>query len=136
LEITMTNNATTTTLTLATPDLRLGDLVVLYGMRIRLDTEPKITPNRDGGPTYAWVGTVENLQEVLDAGFIPGSFLHENVWVDDEGWTMQLTGRWNVQGNVLATWTVERAGELTLKAGAVASVQLLAAVLGRLVPTG
>ena len=74
-------------------------------MRVRLDSEPVIY---NGGRTYSWKGIVENLDEVLAEGFIPRSFLGEHEWVQGEGWVFKLTGRWVIQGNELARWSVER----------------------------
>jgi hypothetical protein len=95
--------------TLVSSQLRAGDLVLEYGMRIRLHGEPAVYDHDSpAGPTYNWPGQVENLQEVLDAGFVPRSFLCENIWDPAKGWTLKLTGRWTVQGNDLARWRVER----------------------------
>lgn len=93
-------------LTLSTPELRAGDVVLTHGMRVRLPAEPRVYQNK--GTVYAWDGTVENLDEVLEVGFVPRSFLCEERWVDGIGWVCELTGRWVIQGNELATWGVER----------------------------
>ncbi|MDP9870386.1 MULTISPECIES: hypothetical protein [Streptosporangium] len=93
-------------LTLSTPELQAGDVVLTYGMRVRLSPEPRIYQNR--GTVYAWNGTVENLDEVKADGFVPMSFLSEGHWVDGKGWVYEVTGRWVIQGNDLATWAVMR----------------------------
>ncbi|MGN9782777.1 hypothetical protein ACTMTF_15195 [Nonomuraea sp. ZG12] len=91
---------------LTTPELRAGDLVITFGMYVRLPDEPRVYQNN--GTVYAWDGTVENLDEVLANGFVPRSFLSEERWDDAKGWVYELTGRWVIQGNELASWWVER----------------------------
>lgn len=90
-----------------TPELRVGDLVREHGMRIRIYDGPATHPGNAAGETYVWYGFVENLDEVLAEGFVPRSFLSEDRWTSS-GWTTDLTGRWNIQGNALALHYVER----------------------------
>jgi hypothetical protein len=100
-------------LMLPTSKLRAGDVVVTYGMRVRLPAEPRVYENHghEGRAVYAWDGIVENLDEVVADGFVPRSFLTEELWVDGKGWVFELTGCWVIQGNDLAIWAVERAAE-------------------------
>jgi hypothetical protein len=79
-------------LTLTTPELRAGDIVVTHGMRVRLDTLVTY-PSGHGQTVYAWHGTVTNPEDVRREDLVPLSW-----WRD--GWT--------VQGNDLARWSVER----------------------------
>ncbi|KAB2344852.1 hypothetical protein [Actinomadura rudentiformis] len=88
----------------ATPDLRGGDLVLHYGMRVRIPAEPR-TWRRKDMTVYGWDGQIENLDEVLTAGLVPHAFLREEVWMDGEGWVCRTTDRWVIQGNELAMWT-------------------------------
>jgi hypothetical protein len=96
-----------------TPQLRLGDIVLSYGMRILLDTPAKIWHSSHGcdhGPdimthekcrlAYSWLGTVTNPSEVEAGGSVPLGWMHYDTYPGEH--------RWNVQGNDLATWTVER----------------------------
>lgn len=87
-------------MTLKSSELRKGDIVLEYGMHVRLDTALR-TYTED---VFAWDGTVVNLAEVLADGFVPPSFLRE--WRNGQ---LFRTNRWVVQGNDLATWRVQRA---------------------------
>jgi hypothetical protein len=101
---------TTETARVHTGELRVGDIVLSYGMRIRIDA---IREHRDegshGGVFWSSSGTVINLDEVREARFVPMSWLCTETWVEGEAWTTDRRDFWNVQGNDLATWTVERA---------------------------
>jgi hypothetical protein len=94
-------------LNLNTTELRIGDVVHLFGMRIRLDDPPIIAQR--GRTVYAWVGDVTNPDEVIAAGLVPRSFLGDHYWIEGDGWTWLQTNKWTVQGNDLARWAVERA---------------------------
>ena len=91
---------TTELLTLTTHDLRVGDIVRSHGMRILLDHEPTIWVDNGGtGRTvYSWSGLVTNEADVLATNLIPRSWMHHD----------STEARWNVQGNELARWNVER----------------------------
>lgn len=83
---------------LSTHELRDGDIVLVYGMRVRLDgagNESKAHPQHEHSPTLYWDGVIENLAEVLADGYVPKSFVRDG-------------GLWTIQGNGLAHWTVER----------------------------
>lgn len=111
---------TATRLTVSTPDLRLGDVVLCHGMRVLLDTEPHVWSGTYAAgtgarmiplgvvarPVYSWPGRVLNVDEVREARIVPMSFLH------DDAPQSPFYGRrdiWTVQGNEWARWTVERA---------------------------
>ena len=91
---------------LNTHELQIGDTVHLFGMRIHLTREPIITERER--TVYAWIGDVLNPDEVIEAGVVPKTFLGQDEWVEGQGWEWKQTNRWNVQGNDLAVWTVER----------------------------
>lgn len=95
-----------TTLRLNTHDLRLGDVVHLYGMKVRLDNPPVIEQRER--TVYAWTGDVLNPDEVIAAGLVPRSWLGDWYYIAGTGWEWFQTNRWTVQGNDLARWTVER----------------------------
>src|SRR5258708_26678868 len=84
-----------TTATVPTGQLRVGDVVLNYGMRVRIDA---INPYPGQyGPAWSCPGTVLNVAEVLAAEVVPASF-------------MTREGRRDycaVQGNYRARWTVE-----------------------------
>jgi hypothetical protein len=71
--------------------LRAGMVVRTHGMRVRLDS--LVTWTDRGHRVAAWTGPVLNMADVKAAGFVPASFVRD--------------GTWTVQGNDLATWTVE-----------------------------
>ncbi|MEV4454446.1 hypothetical protein [Microbispora sp. NPDC049633] len=103
--------ATTVHLSLPTSQLRPGDIVLEFGMRVRLpEQEPRTWKGFQGRTVYAWKGQVENLDEVLAEGLVPRAFLCEDRW-DGGRWVCELTGAWTVQGNDLAIYAVERAAE-------------------------
>lgn len=92
-------------LTLNTTQLALGDVVHVHGMRILLDTAPNIYTDRDS-TVYAWIGTVQNVEEVRADRIVPIS------WLRFDGIGQEYPEgvyRWNVQGNDFARWNVERA---------------------------
>ena len=97
---------TTVRLNLNTHELRVGDIVHEYGMRVRLDNPPIVTQRER--TVYAWGGDVLNPDEVIAAGVVPRSFLGDHYWIDGTGWQWFQTNKWTVQGNDLARWSVER----------------------------
>lgn len=106
-------NATTNRLRIPTSELQLRDIVHEHGMRVLLDTEPLVSSGNNGRTVWAWVGTVQNPDEAVAKFGIPRSFLSDSYYVEGYGWVTAQNNRWNVQGNDLAMWTVERdeAGE-------------------------
>lgn len=89
---------------LDTTQIQRGDVVHVHGMRVLMDVDPIIT--EPAGRVverrcYAWVGLVLDPEEVADT--IPRSWLYR----DGIGQTRQEP-RWNVQGNDLARWNIER----------------------------
>ena len=100
-----------------TGQIRVGDVVLTHGMRVRID---RIRPYHPGGQgcmtgmarescSLAWacLGTVTNLADVLAEGFVPRSFLYDSER-DSRGPGHGREDFWNVQGNNLATWLVVR----------------------------
>lgn len=127
-------NMTTTQLLhgMPTQDLQAGDVVLCYGMRVRLDTlrtrhgghyfsRDGVTEGKCSGGdvpelddnacvvVYSWSGTVLNLAEVRAEDVVPMSWLRTEKWVS--GWVTDRNDQWTVQGNFRATWTVERHGK-------------------------
>ena len=91
-----------------TSQLRPGDLVLNYGMKIRVDAVHAVEdPTSHGGVVYVCPGTVLNVEEAVEIHDIPRSFMWDNErFVHGPG-----HGRedfWNVQGNDLATWSIVR----------------------------
>jgi hypothetical protein len=84
---------TVATVTLDSLSLRAGMVVRTHGMRVRLDSLVSDTFGSAGRRVAAWRGSVLNMPEVRAAGIVPASFVRD--------------GMWTVQGNDLATWTVE-----------------------------
>ena len=94
------------TLRLNTGELQVGDIVLNYGMRIRINSIRQL--GEPGHIFWACDGTVENLDEVREAQVVPMSWLCTQKFVEGQGWVTDRRDNWNVQGNTLATWTVER----------------------------
>jgi hypothetical protein len=93
-----------------TSEIRVGDVVLNYGMRIRID-EIKVVPDAStyGGEFRCCLGTVLNKQEAIEVHDIPRGFMFNearHVYGPDHPDARE--DYWNVQGNDLATWTVER----------------------------
>lgn len=90
-----------------TSQLKVGDLVLCYGMIVHLNGQVKVW--RDNGRNvYTWIGKVLNPKEATSECGIPRSFLRSHLW-DGQRWsTDTYYPYWNVQGNDLARWTVER----------------------------
>src|SRR5260221_2565198 len=61
--------------TVRTGQLRVGDVVLTHGMRVRIDAVNQYRGGRGGAPAWSCPGTVLNLAEVLAAQLIPPSFL-------------------------------------------------------------
>ena len=101
-----------TQLHIPTGEIKVGDVVLTHGMRVRID---EIRTYEDRGTVYACFGTVLNLDEVRAAHFIPPSFLFNaarDISKDAPGAREDV---WNVQGNDLAWWIVERVESLKPK---------------------
>ena len=73
-----------------TNELRTGDLVLHYGMRIRLGERHEYT-NDVGSAAWWFPGTVENMSEVYRPDHVTAGLLHEDA-------------QWTIQGNELASW--------------------------------
>lgn len=100
----MPTDTAPTLVTVATPDLQVGDVVHHWaGLLIRLDRSP-IVCERGGavGTVYSWVGLVLNAEEVVASGAVSRAYLRADRNDADPRY------RWNVQGNHLAKWSVER----------------------------
>lgn len=63
-----------------TSQIHVGDLVLNYGMRIRID-EIKVIEDETshGGYVYCCLGTVLNVQEAIETYDIPRSFMFDNA---------------------------------------------------------
>jgi hypothetical protein len=92
------------TKTVKSSEIQVGDVVLNYGMRIRIDA---IREYADPMPVYACDGTVLNLDEVKADGIVPMSWLCTDKWVERQGWVIDRRDRWVVQGNDLARWVIE-----------------------------
>jgi hypothetical protein len=100
--------ATQTTKTVKTGEIKVGDIVLAYGMRVRIDAIKRHEdPSSYEGQFWSTDGTVLNLDEVREAQIVPMSWLTTEKWVEGRGWTVDRRDFWNVQGNDLATWAVE-----------------------------
>jgi hypothetical protein len=91
---------------LNTTEIQRGDIVHAHGLRVLIDCDPHTFPTGAGDPAtaltcYSWVGLVLNPEDA--EGRIPRSWLY----TDGVG-QPQAEPRWNVQGNELANWWVER----------------------------
>lgn len=98
----------TETQVLDTSQLRCGDVVLNHGMRIELDQPPAIYANNPSGRrTFAFSGKVLNPDDVREDRLL-WSFLHTDEWNEKlRRWETVYTGRYTIQGNDLARWTVE-----------------------------
>lgn len=92
-----------------THELRVGDVVNNYGMRLLVDQPPvqsRSHPVTEWGGACLWTkALVLNPAEVEAAGVVPASW----IWLDRDGQRM-AEPRWTIQGNRLATWAVELEG--------------------------
>lgn len=97
-----------------TLDLRPGDVVVTWGMRVRIDGPRSVTyqdPGRLGEPVYLWPGKVVNMEEIRSAGVIDMRLFERKMYTSAIGWYLEETDDWVVKGDNLANWRVERDGE-------------------------
>ena len=96
--------------TVDTSEIRVGDLVLNYGMRIRIDEiQVHDDSTSHGGIVYCCYGMVLNVREAIDVYDIPRSFMFNEIrHVHGAGHPGAREDFWNVQGNDLARWTVER----------------------------
>lgn len=102
---------------LPTGQTRPGDIVHTHGMRVRIDTIRPYHPHGAGcvtGPSrescdlaWACLGTVLNVREAIEEHGIPRSFLYDRER-DNTGPGHGREDYWNVQGNNLARWAVQR----------------------------
>ena len=91
-----------------TGQLRVGDVVLTHGMRVRIDAVNQYGGGHGGAPAWSCPGTVLSLAEVLAAKIIPAHFLTTEKWEDGRGWVTDRNDHWTIQGNDLARWAVER----------------------------
>lgn len=95
-----------------TSELAEGDIILHYGMRILIDGPAVVAQRGTGraGTVYRWPGLVLNADELCDKdspdynSYI-ACHLREQCWED-------LVPRprkddWPIQGNYLATWTLQ-----------------------------
>jgi hypothetical protein len=100
------------TIQVNTSEIQVGDLVHAHGMRIRID-EIKVYDDSTshGGKVYCCLGTVLNRDEAIERYEIPRSFMfNEARHIHGPEHPEAREDYWNVQGNDLARWTVERQG--------------------------
>ncbi|MFJ8930584.1 hypothetical protein ACIRLA_28750 [Streptomyces sp. NPDC102364] len=107
-------------ITLDTSQLREGDVVLTYGMRVLLRGELKTYPSSGPNPctVYNWAHTlVTNIDEVKAEGFVPLSWLYPEKWGIGKGggWGIDWSAEpiWTIQGNHLARWFVVERGVAT-----------------------
>lgn len=92
-----------------TDQLREGDVVLHYGMRILIDGPAHTYPDR-GHTVYRWPGLVLNADELCDpaspsySGYI-ASHLRGTRWRDIV--PRRRMDDWPVQGNGMALWNTE-----------------------------
>jgi hypothetical protein len=106
----MAGQLTTPTIVVDTSQIGVGDIVLNYGMRIRID---EIQVHEDetshGGFVYCCLGTVLNVEDAVTIHDIPRSFMfNETRHVHGPDHPDAREDFWNVQGNDLARWTVVR----------------------------
>ena len=94
------------TKSIPTGDIKVGDVVLTHGMRVRID-EIKTYPGGEHGTVYTCPGTVLNLDEVREARIVPRSFLYNAARDSSKDAPGAREDYWVVQGNNLARWTVE-----------------------------
>ena len=106
-------------LTMNTLDLRIGDVVMNHGMRIKLDRHPRIwfSERRRGGAeeVRTFPGLVLNPDEAITKHAIPRGWIYDSrgTWdYETSTWLPEIRPRWTVQGNRLATWYVDREHEI------------------------
>ena len=90
--------------------VRVGDVVLEHGMRVRIDrisTYPGAADSPDTKTVYACIGYVLNLAEVRAAGIVPRSFLYDTER-NNLGPGHGREDEWNVQGNDLRSLTLDR----------------------------
>lgn len=95
--------------TITTHDIRQGDTILMHGMVLLVDVEPRQTNHpvtEHGGETFAAAAHVVNYDEVSD-GFIR-SIIESDMSADGHrarnGRAPYDVPRWTIQGNGLARW--------------------------------
>jgi hypothetical protein len=88
---------------LNTTQLQRDDIVHVHGLRVLMDVEVHVFDNPAGVKCHSWLGLVLNPE---DAGgpSVPLGWLYHH----GPGGQPSTEPRWNVQGNELAFWHVER----------------------------
>ncbi len=92
---------------LKSSELRQGDIVLQFGMRLLIDQEIKDYSGAYG-QVYHTSAKVLNPEEVKEEAYVPWSWLFPDVFKG--GWRKDYDAdpRWDVQGNDNAFWHVER----------------------------
>jgi hypothetical protein len=98
-----------TTTQIDTSQIKVGDLVLNYGMKIRIgEIQVHEDSTSHGGKVYCCLGSVLNVEDAVKVYDIPRSFMFDNErFVHGPGHGRE--NFWNVQGNDLAMHTVVRA---------------------------
>lgn len=94
---------------ITTHDIKVGDLILNFGMRLRVDQEPQPTlhpVDSAAGVTLATSARIENWTDLVEesktGNHCVSSFIVGQARQDDEG-----VARWVIQGNGWATWVRE-----------------------------
>lgn len=102
--------------TVTTDKLQTGDIVINYGMRIRLG-DLRTYPADNGRTVYAFAGTVENIDAIRekarqDYAESPDANSWSATCTTEVFIASQCDGpnrdQWRIQGNQLASWVRER----------------------------
>ncbi|MCY0955822.1 hypothetical protein [Streptomyces sp. H27-H5] len=93
-----------------TSEIRIGDVVLVHGMRVLIEKEPRNWPGGYSSTVYGVIGKVLNPEEVKEAKCVPYHWLFEEKFIPGVGWRYDYEGgaRWYIQGNEWAQWAVER----------------------------
>lgn len=109
METTTCSDLPTTTVSLVTGDLVVGDIVLAHGLRCLVTDAPTLSRSHPGERTFFTSALVLNRDDV-DADQVPFSFTSTESY-PSRGMAPRPAGehRWTIQGNDLALFTVERA---------------------------
>lgn len=100
-------------LRLPTSELRSGDVVHEFGMKIRVEGTPDVYPSKGPGSpmVHLWPNCpVTNGEEVKAEGLVPLVYLYPGKWVGRDDWALDMKAQptWSIQGSEHRLWFVER----------------------------